>query len=73
MSLPNLENTSRFQLPPGTIVLGWPDGRMAKQARSPLRPCKILGEHKISVYSLEKEKYHLQAHKGDVHPLTEET
>lgn len=72
MSLPNLDETSKFQLLPGTVVLGWPDGKMAKQANSLLRPCKILGEHKISMYRLEKEKYRLQAHEGDILSLAEE-
>lgn len=53
-------------------MLDWPDGKMAKQANSTLRPCKILGEHKVSMYRLEKEKYHLQAHKGDILPLAKE-
>lgn len=72
MSVPNLDNTSKIQPLPGTVMSRWPDGRMAKQANCPLRACKTLGEHKIFVYGLEKKKYHLQAHKGDVHPLTEE-
>lgn len=66
MSLPNLDKTSKFQPLPGTVVLGCPDGKMAKQENSPLRLCKILWEHKIAMYRLEKEKYHLQAHKGDI-------
>lgn len=34
MSLPNLDNKSKFQPLPGTVVSGWPDGRMAKQTQS---------------------------------------